>query len=196
MDLRSFKNIEDRRKFLEKKLKINFSAVSIFPQDLKEAQNRNCENMIGVIQIPLGVAGPVLLRKGKTKEFYYLPLATTEAALVASVNRGCKAICLSDGAKVVVENIGMTRGPVFRTGGIIEGTRVKSWLKRNFNKLAQIAKFSSPHLKLTQVNDLMVGDYIFVRFYFDTQEAMGMNMVTLATQKIVDYIEINTQMRW
>src|SRR3990167_8065992 len=63
----------------------------------------NIENMIGWTKVPLGKAGPLRLRSGQAFKDYYLPLATTEGALVASVNRGCKATRLAGGIKSVVE---------------------------------------------------------------------------------------------
>lgn len=145
----------------------------------------NIENMIGWTKVPLGEAGPLLINQ---KE-YYLPLATTEGALVASINRGCKATRLAGGIKVLVEEVGTTRGPVFRTSGIIESLKLKNWLDDHFNELKKEAGKTSSHLILKKLGTRFCGKDVFVRFYFDTGEAMGMNMVTIATQKIVELIE-------
>ena len=119
---RRFKNIESRRGFFEKKIKQPLSVFSFYPPGLSEAEKRNCENMIGAVQVPLGVAGPLRIKRAKSFHDYYLPLATTEGALVASVARGCKIITACGGASVLTENKGITRGSVFITGGIYAGS--------------------------------------------------------------------------
>ncbi|HEX8932348.1 MAG TPA: 3-hydroxy-3-methylglutaryl-CoA reductase, partial [Patescibacteria group bacterium] len=93
MNFRNYKSVAERRKALEKELKIELSAIGDFSLDEKIASMKNCENMIGATQIPLGIAGPLRIEKGELKvENYSIPLATTEGALVASINRGCKVI--------------------------------------------------------------------------------------------------------
>ena len=69
--------------------------------------------MIGAAQIPLGVAGPLAVNGEHANGDFFLPLATTEGAFVASVSRGCKAINVSGGALVSTQHVGQTRGPVF-----------------------------------------------------------------------------------
>src|SRR3989338_2172552 len=96
MNLRDYKTVSERRKALEKEVSVDMKNVSAFTLDEKTASTRNCENMIGAAQIPIGIAGPLYIHgtmnhEPKTNN-YYIPLATTEGALVASVNRGCKAI--------------------------------------------------------------------------------------------------------
>src|SRR3990167_8464461 len=106
MKLRDFKTITDRRKALERKTGVKFPHIGTYSLDERVASSRNCENMIGVTQIPLGIAGPLVVKsqisnlKSQQGKNYYIPLATTEGALVASVNRGCKAIRESGGVTV------------------------------------------------------------------------------------------------
>src|SRR3990167_664111 len=76
------------------------------------------ENIIGATSVPLGVAGPLLLHGEQVSGEFFIPLATTEAALVASVNRGCRAIFDSGGVRVYTHRVGTTRGPVFYVGSI------------------------------------------------------------------------------
>ncbi len=192
MSIRNLKTIVERQEFIKNKLNINLETIKIYPKGLDPAQFANCENMIGAVQVPLGVAGPLLVNGRYAKGEYYIPLATTEAALVASVNRGCKSITRSGGAVVVSEKVGVTRGPVYKTEGVAQGLKFKDWLDDNFIYLKKEAAKTSSHLALTKINTEIVGKYVYVRFYFDTSEAMGMNMVTIATDAINKFIESKT----
>lgn len=195
MTIRDCNTIEERRKIVEKLKGISLDAVGIYPKGLEEAQNKNCENMIGSVQIPLGVAGPLEIKGEGIDGKFYIPLATTEGALVASVNRGCKALTMSGGVQVVLENIGMTRGPVFETKGIKDGINFKNWLDLHTSDLKTIVESTSSHLKLFKWDTNMTGRNFFIRFYFDTEDAMGMNMVTFATDKLVEFIEEKTEVK-
>lgn len=193
MNLRKSKSVNERRKALEKEQNVDLSNISHFSLDKEVAGSRNCENMIGVAQIPMGVAGPLKIQSLKFKvQSYFIPLATTEGALVASVNRGCKAITDSGGALVNSHHIGTTRGPVFYTGGISQNQKLYDWLEKHETQLAKISEATSNHLRYKKHKITTLGKYAFVRFYYDTQDAMGMNMVTIATQKMVDYIQKHT----
>ena len=116
-------------------------------------------------------------------------MATTEGALVASVNRGCKAITESGGASVDSHRVGATRGPVFRVKNLAEHDRMYRYLKTHLSELKKVAEATSHHLTLEKLLTRGVGRYRYVRFVFDTQDAMGMNMVTIATQALVSHIE-------
>lgn len=192
MNIRDIKNIEGRRNFIEKNNKIKLPAIGVYHSDLEKAQSKNCENMIGSAQVPMGVAGPVLIDGEFAKGKYYLPLATTEGALVASVSRGCKAIRESGGATVAVEEVGATRGSVFKTSGINESLKFKKWLDDNFKALKDITLKTSQHIKLTKLGARILSREVFVRFYFGTSEAMGMNMATIAASQIAQFIKNKT----
>ncbi|MCR4263775.1 MAG: hypothetical protein NUV98_03605 [Candidatus Roizmanbacteria bacterium] len=190
MKLRDLKNTHDRRSFIEKETKTKLENLGNFRFDEKIVSSKNCENLIGAVHIPLGIAGPLKIEGMKHRiTDYYIPLATTEGALVASVNRGCKAITESGGATVIVESVGTTRGPVFETAGIVESMQFKEWLDSNFKFLQDAAKKTSSHLTLKKLGARMAGKFVYVRFYFDTTDAMGMNMVTIATQVLAQAIE-------
>ncbi|MEK7597375.1 MAG: hydroxymethylglutaryl-CoA reductase [Patescibacteria group bacterium] len=194
MNLKDFKTTKERREFIEKSLKIKLENISKAQVD--DETTIHCENLVGATTLPLGVAGPLTMKNEKFKmKNYYIPLATTEGALVASVNRGCKAINLSGGAKTYLENVGTTRGPVFETAGIKESNEFKTWLDENFKLLKSEAEKTSSYLKLKKLGIRIAGTYVYVRFYFDTTDAMGMNMATIATDKISMFIEKNTNVK-
>lgn len=192
--LRDFSSARDRREFLEKKLNIKLENIGNFNFTERSVAGRNIENLIGASQIPLGVAGPVKLRTmNHEPRTHYIPLATTEGALVASVSRGCKAITQSGGAYVEVELIGTTRGPVFKINGIKHGLKVKHWIQSHIPLIFQTAQKTSSHLKLLKVDCSIVGRNLFARFYFDTSDAMGMNMATIATTDAAKLIQQKTK---
>lgn len=193
ISLRDFSSAQKRREFLEQQLKIKLENISSFTFSEDQVKDKNIENLVGAVQIPLGIAGPLQLRSNhKNKQGIYLPLATTEGALVASISRGCKAITESGGAVVNIENVGITRGPVFKTRGLEHSFKVKKWIENNFKQLANIASSQSSYLTLTKVESTPLGKNLFIRFYFDSTDAMGMNMATIATQAIVKSIEDKT----
>lgn len=196
MKLRDYKSVKERREALEKELGFALKNIGSFSLDESVAGSRNCENMIGAAQIPLGIAGPLKFKNLKSKvKSSYLPLATTEGALVASINRGCKAITESGGAVVDSYRVGATRGPVLKVKNLAENDKLNSFLDKNFNELALVAEKTSHHLKLKKIFTRGFGRYRFIRFVFDTEEAMGMNMATIATNSLVSFIESKTEAR-
>ena len=193
MDLRGYSTVDKRRKALENNLKISLSHIAKYSLNQEIASARNCENMIGVTQVPLGVAGPLKVQSSKFKvQSYYIPLATTEGALVASVNRGCKVITLSGGTITACYRVGATRGPVFYTGNLRNEQKLYRWVKENEGKIKKAAESTSEHLTFKKLTFRGLANYAFIRFVFDTQDAMGMNMATIATEKIVELIEKET----
>jgi len=185
LSLRDFPTAQKRRGFLEKELKLKLDHIGNFTFTEESVAGRNIENLIGATQIPLGVAGPIMN--------HFIPLATTEGALVASVSRGCKAITESGGACVEAELVGTTRGPVFKTHGIEHGFKIKKWIEKNFSIIAQTTQATSSHLRLLKIDSQVLGKNLYLRFYYDTGDAMGMNMVTIATDQAVKLIEQKTK---
>lgn len=193
MDLRGYSDINLRRKALEKELKVKLPHVGSYSLDAQLASTKNCENMIGAVQIPLGIAGPLKIKSSLQNRDVFIPMSTTEGALVASVNRGSKAITQGGGANVVSKKVGITRAPVFVVENIKEGEELIKWVKDNFSEIKKITEDSSSHLKLLEIRPWMVGRNLFLRFKFDSQDAMGMNMATVACTLAADLIEKKTK---
>ncbi|APX97150.1 hydroxymethylglutaryl-CoA reductase (NADPH) [Natronorubrum daqingense] len=165
-----------------------------------EAAEPNIENMIGAAQIPMGIVGPVAVNGeataatdgGAADGEYYLPLATTEGALLASVNRGLGVIRDADGATARVTKNGMTRAPVFRVDGVAEAARTVEWVADNLDALRERAESTTSHGELLDVEPYVVADSVFLRFAYDTKDAMGMNMATIATGEACELVEAET----
>jgi len=160
-----------------------------FPAEVAEP---NIENMIGTVQVPLGVVGPVDINGAALDDERYLPLATTEGALLASVNRGCSVINKSGGATARVTKSGMTRAPVFSVTDVAEGLALVEWVRDNEAALREAAEETTSHGELQGVTPYVVGNNVYLRFRYDTKDAMGMNMVTIATKSACEVVERET----
>jgi len=187
--------IRIRREFIESETGIKLDNVGIFSIDVERVVKRNCENMIGTVQVPVGVAGPLLVNGEYAHGSYYLPLATTEGALVASVNRGCSAITRSGGAEVRILLDGMTRAPVFAARSVAHAKQAVDWVAGHEPELRAAAESTTSHGKLTGIMPFIAGTSVFFRLNFDTKDAMGMNMVTIASAKVADLIAQGTGVR-
>jgi hydroxymethylglutaryl-CoA reductase (NADPH) len=178
---------EVRRRALERIHGVSLGKVGDYSLDAARASARHCENFIGAAQIPIGIAGPVRLRGAHVSgdEEIFVPLATTEGALVASVNRGCRALRLAGGAVAWVEDVGMTRAPVFRTSGIEQTREFLRYVAEHEAEIAELASSTSRHLELVEIRPQAFGTSVYLRFRFRSGDAMGMNMATIACDKVV-----------
>ncbi|KCZ71736.1 NADP-dependent hydroxymethylglutaryl-CoA reductase [Candidatus Methanoperedens nitroreducens] len=177
-----------RRAAISELTGVEFKHIDQFSFDAEDITKRNIENMIGAIQVPLGVAGPLLINGEYASGRYYIPLATTEGALVASTHRGCSVITACGGANVRIFKDEMTRAPVFRANDVIGVKRLVEWVKENFQRLKEKAEETTRFGRLLAVDPFVAGRSVFLRFSYDTGDAMGMNMVTIATNAAVDLI--------
>ena len=192
-DLPAEEAAEIRRLALEELTGASLAKTGSYALDADRAACRNCENFIGATQIPVGIVGPVSVRGEEIDGEVFVPLATSEAALVASTNRGCSAVRKAGGAKVRVEDVGMTRAPVFRTAGIDETREFVEWIAEHEEDLRRITEQTSEYLKLLDIRPYTFGTTIFLRFRFTSGDAMGMNMATIACDRAVrHFIEPQT----
>jgi hydroxymethylglutaryl-CoA reductase (NADPH) len=179
---------EVRRRAVERLAEASLDHIGSYSLDSGRAATRHCENFIGVAQIPMGVVGPLPIRGEQVRESVYVPLATTEGALVASINRGCAAIRRAGGAVVHVEDVGMTRAPVFKTTGIEQTRSFLEWIRENEQQIREAAEQTSRYLRLLDIRPYVFGSTVFLRFRFDSGDAMGMNMATIACDRAVNQV--------
>lgn len=176
-DLDAAGRCDERRKRVEAESGSSLEMLQTNAARIGGADERNCEQMIGSVPLPVGIAGPlkVILSDGTPVEVL-LPLATTEGALVASVNRGCKA--LSKGVSAQSSVVGTTRSLAFKVKGDCAG--VKARIEEEKNRWIAAAEGTSGHLKVLSFDVAIDAPYVFLILACDTGDAMGMNMVTLA----------------
>ena len=145
---------------------------------------RNVENYVGTVRVPVGLAGPLTVHGGAARGTYYVPLATTEAALVASYSRGAQLLTRAGGCTARVLDARMRRAPVFTFADLGETTLVALWVRENFARLRDAAEATSRHAKLLSVEPLVEGNHLFLDCAYATGEAAGQNMVTFATEAL------------
>lgn len=180
-----------RRDYVSRSEETSLQAIGSYTFDAARAES-NIENMLGAIQIPVGVAGPVPVAGEVADGEFHLPIATTEGGLVASVNRGCSTIQRAGGATARVTRSGMTRAPVFTVEDVAAGQALTEWVQSNTDRLREAAEGTTRHGELLSIDPYVVGDNVFLRFTYDTKDAMGMNMATIATDAACDVIEAQT----
>ncbi|KAK7195360.1 3-hydroxy-3-methylglutaryl-CoA reductase [Novymonas esmeraldas] len=146
---------------------------------------QSCENILGYIPVPVGLAGPLLL-DGKEVG---LPMATTEGALVASTHRGARAINLSGGCKTAVLKEGMTRAPVVEVGSFEEAIAVVRFCEERFDVLRDAFESTTRFGKLRSIKCAMAGRQVHMRFSAFTGDAMGMNMITKGCDKALKVLQ-------
>ncbi|MEM1381882.1 MAG: hydroxymethylglutaryl-CoA reductase, partial [Pseudomonadota bacterium] len=150
-------------------------------------------------QIPLGVAGPLRVRGLFASGDYYLPMATTEAALVASCTRGAHLISKAGGCSSAVLAEGVSRGPAFVFDTLAEAGRFVAWLTQEFEAVRIAAQTPSRFAKLIDMQITLEGATAYLLLVYEVGEAAGQNMVTIASESACRWIIENTAVaprRW
>ena len=174
--------VSARRRWLEERTGAELAQVGSFAFAAEEMRG-NVENPIGAAQVPLGVAGPLLVKGEEADGIFYVPMATTEGAMVRSYERGALALTRAGGAVVrlfVDEN---RLAPLFIFPGIAEAAAFARELPRHFEALRAEAEATTRHGRLLRIEPHPIGRQVMVHFCYSTGDASGMNMVAKATDR-------------
>jgi hydroxymethylglutaryl-CoA reductase (NADPH) len=148
----------------------------------------NIENFIGVAQVPVGIAGPLLVDGEHARGTFYVPLATTEGALVASYSRGMKLLYAAGGVRTTVVAEAMQRAPAFGFDSAREARAFGDWLTANFADIKAAAEASTHVGRLHDIEQFSASRYLFLRFDYTTGDAAGQNLTGKATLRACDWI--------
>lgn len=148
----------------------------------------NVENPIGSVQMPLGIAGPLKIRGEYVNDTVYVPLATTEGALVRSYERGMLITARAGGVTTRVLLDENCLVPVFRFSSIVNAARFSQWIDRRFDPICCVAESTTSHGRLLKLECRVVGRDAYVRFRYSTGDAHGMNMIMKATDTACRWI--------
>lgn len=162
------------------------ATLSYKAYDYSKVLNACCENVLGYVEIPVGYAGPLILDGKKI----FVPMATTEGALVASTNRGCKALSYY-GVRSIVEDVGMTRAPCVKFPDVVSAAQAKRWMEtaENFTTIKQAFDSTSRFARLQELLITIDGPQLYIRFRALTGDAMGMNMVSKGAENALRIVQ-------
>ncbi|KAG8853696.1 3-hydroxy-3-methylglutaryl-coenzyme A (HMG-CoA) reductase isozyme [Serendipita sp. 411] len=157
------------------------SDIPLKDYDYSRVMGACCENVIGYMPIPLGIAGPLRI-DGK---LYPIPMATAEGTLVASTSRGCKALNAGGGVTTVITQDAMTRGPVVDFPNVTEAARAKRWVDspQGATIIRDAFDSTSRFARLQSLRCALAGRTLYIRFATSTGDAMGMNMISKGVEK-------------
>jgi hydroxymethylglutaryl-CoA reductase (NADPH) len=161
----------------------------------KDCYRHNIENFIGTVKVPVGLAGPLRVNGLFARGDYYVPLATTEAALVASYSRGAHLLSEAGGCTSVLLNEGVSRAPGFAFHNIQECGRFVLWATAQLDEFRRQAESTTRYGRLHDLRISVEGNHVYLVFEYTTGDACGQNMVTLATQAVCDYILHNSPVK-
>jgi hydroxymethylglutaryl-CoA reductase (NADPH) len=159
------------------------------------AYKHNIENFIGTAKIPIGLAGPLRMRGLFAQGDFYVPLATTEAALVASYTRGCALITAAGGASAMLLNEGISCSPGFAFSSIEALGRFVAWLLDQQQEIKSAAEQTTRFGKLIDTQLCIEGNHLYLVLVFTTGDAAGQNMAAIATDAVLAWILANTPVK-
>lgn len=163
---------------------LEHSLLPLNDYDYAQVMGACCENVVGFMPLPLGIAGPLNI----DGQLLPIPMATTEGTLVASTSRGCKAINAAGGVISVLTQDAMTRGPAVEFSTISQAAKCKRWIDSpdGASTIKDAFDSTSRFARLSSLRCVMAGRTLYIRFATSTGDAMGMNMVSKGVEKALD----------
>jgi hydroxymethylglutaryl-CoA reductase (NADPH) len=148
----------------------------------------NVEQFVGVAQVPIGLAGPLLVNGEHARGEFYVPMATAEGTLVASYNRGMRLLYEAGGVTTTVMDDRMQRAPAFLFPSAREARGFGQWLREHFDEIKAAAETTTRSGRLQDIEQYSAGRILFTRFNYTTGDAAGQNLTGKATQAACHWI--------
>lgn len=177
-----------RREFVRAATGANLNHVGSYSFD-PAVMPGNIENFTGVAQVPIGIAGPLLIDGEHARGEFLIPMATTEGTLVASYSRGMRALSRNGGARTCVADESMQRSPAFVLDSARAARDFGRWIRDHLAEIAQVAQSTTRSGRLIDVMQFQVGPLLYLRFNFTTGDAAGQNLVSKATSAACEWIK-------
>jgi hydroxymethylglutaryl-CoA reductase (NADPH) len=181
---------EARRKFVMEQTGTDLHHVGSYSFDPGVLPG-NIENFTGVAQVPLGVAGPLLINGENAQGEFFVPMATTEGTLIASYNRGMRLLSECGGVKTTVVEDHMQRAPVFIFDDAVQAREFGKWVEAHTDEIRGEAESTTRSGKLSYIGQYQIGPLRYLRLNYTTGDAAGQNMTGKATLAACEWIKAN-----
>ncbi len=179
--------VAQRQQFIEDNTPARLNHTRQFSFE-PEVMSGNIENLFGVAQVPIGLAGPLLVNGEHAQGEFYVPMATVEGTMLASYNRGMKVIRESGGVMTTVCGEAMQRAPVFVCRNARDARDFHQWLVENTDRIREVAEGTTSVGKLREIEHYIAHNMVFTRFDYSTGDAAGQNMTSKATFVACEWI--------
>jgi hydroxymethylglutaryl-CoA reductase (NADPH) len=181
------KNVESRLKWLENKTQKKYPHINGKLVNTEKWQG-NIENLIGTVQVPIGLIGPINVEGDYAKGKFYIPLATTEGAITTTYHIGMRLLNDSGGVKTTVKDNGAHISPMFNVKSLLDFSFLKEWMMENFEYIKKEAESTTTHGTLVSIAYKYFDSKLVATFHYTTGDAQGLNMINVATDKACHYI--------
>ena len=179
-----------RRAWIEERTGTSLQHIGSVSYDT-DAMRGNIENPIGVAQVPMGVAGPILVHGQHAQGTFYIPMATSEGALIRSYERGMVALTKSGGVQTALLADENQIVPTFFFEDVSSAAAFSQWIPGQIAEIRAVAESTTRHGKLTDLKCYQVGRQVLVNFGYYTADAQGMNLLVKATDHACKWIQKN-----
>ncbi len=169
-----------RQDFVRERMGVELEHVSSYSFD-PAVLTGNVEQFVGVAQVPIGLAGPLLVNGEHAQGEFYVPLATAEGTLVASYNRGMRLLYEAGGVTTTIMDDRMQRAPAFLFPSAREARDFLGWLEENFADIKKAAETTTKSGRLIEIEKYTAGRMVYTRFDYTTGDAAGQNLTGKAT---------------
>jgi len=176
------REVAERRAWVEARTGVTLPLVGSYTIP-SEQMRGNIENPIGAVQMPVGIAGPLEIHGSEAHGVFYVPLATTEGALVRSYERGMVTLTRAGGVTVRIVRDENTIAPVFVFDDVAAAIEFAERLGKDFDRIKEEADSTTRHGRLLRIDCRPAGREVIVEFHYHTGDAQGMNMIARATDQ-------------
>ncbi len=197
--------VETRQLWLEKETKREYPYLFNRQEIQASSLVGTIENFVGMVGVPVGLAGPLRIHGTHANGEFIVPLATTEGALVASFSRGMQIITEAGGCHILspdnawsfedeASNPYRFRGNALTKISAVwlhqssDSSKFDIWLRKHAENILIVANSTSSYARLKEITPIYQGCIVGLSFRYETGNAMGLNMATKANEAACKYI--------